>query len=150
MMSEGPSGSMSSTAMLLTPPGAAAIAVIRLCGPNVQPFLLRHLSRTGKVNRCVHADLRDGQLILDDVMAVGGAGGASVDLGVHGGPWVVRSILDLAQRSGFDLIGQPAPLAAFDGEILQREILASLPHARTELAIRALLAQRDAWALART
>src|SRR4051812_34562273 len=45
--------------MLLTPPGSAAITVVRLIGPNVPAFLSARFSRRAKVGRCVHGELRD-------------------------------------------------------------------------------------------
>jgi small GTP-binding protein len=68
---------------------------------------------------------------------------------LHGGPWVVRSMLDLARRGGFTVHERPTlplPDEAVDAEsALEREILANVPLARTELAIRELLGQREAW-----
>jgi len=74
--------------------------------------------------------------------------GTWADIHVHGGPWVVQATLELLAREGFDIVGpsEEPPLWAVDGEtILDREISAALPLARTELAVRALLSQRQAW-----
>ena len=59
-------------AVVLTPPGIAAIAVIRLAGPLNEAFAAAHLSRVPKAGRCVHADLRaagDDQ-VIDDLVVV--------------------------------------------------------------------------------
>lgn len=136
-------------AILLTPPGGAAIAVIRVLGPGVGDFLHRHFSREPQSGRCVHGELRDGERIIDDPVVAMADDAAWVDLNVHGGPWVVRSTLDLLLRSGFDVIespGLPLPPEAVDGsDDLERAALAALPLARTELGMRALLAQPHSW-----
>lgn len=136
-------------AYLLTPPGAAAIAVVRLLGPNVNAFLSRHFARPVAEGRCVHAEMRDGETVLDDPVVVGLPGGGA-DVSLHGGEWVVQSFLLLARKDGF-LVSEsneaPPPLEATDGaNILEREIQASLPLARTELGVRVLLDQSAAWA----
>ena len=139
---------MRNTAVLLTPPGVAAIAVVRLRGPGVREFLRRHVSKAAKAGRCVHAHVVDGDTVLDDAVAVVSDSG-TVDLNVHGGAWVVRSILDLADREGFKVAegaGLPLAVEATDGvTALEREIEAYLPMARTELGVRTLLSQRDLW-----
>lgn len=125
---------------LLTAPGSSAIAVIRLSGPGVDAFLARRFSKPVALDRCVHGLLRDGDRVIDDAIAVRSAG--FVDLNLHGGNWVVRSALRLAQADGFelcDLIPDPQ-----QSEIWQ-EVLAALPLAKTETAVRMLLAQPAAW-----
>jgi tRNA modification GTPase len=131
-------------AILLTPPGAAAIAVVRLTGPGVEAFLAQHFSRTTKIGRCVHGELRDGERVLDDPVVVHVAADV-VDINLHGGPWVVTSVIELARRAGFEHVNQSPEAVDGDTE-LQREVLAHLPQARTEQAIRVLLAQPAAWA----
>jgi len=143
-------------ALLLTPPGGAAIAVVRICGPGVGPFLSRHFSKVARPHRAVHGDLSDGVHVLDDPVIVLSGGGTVADINLHGGPWVVRSVLELARRSGFEVVtagtaaGNEAhslPAESVDADSdLEREILTHLPLARTELGVRALLAQKDAWA----
>jgi tRNA modification GTPase len=136
-------------AYLLTPPGPAAIAVVRLIGPSVGPFLAAHFSTPAREHRCVHGDLYDGEKVLDDPVIVLLDNGLGADINLHGGPWVVRSVLDLARREGFevhDRVEPPIPLDAVDGaNILEKEINAHLPLAKTELAARVLANQRAAW-----
>jgi tRNA modification GTPase len=134
-------------AMVLTPPGVAAIAVVRLSGPGVEGFVQRRFSRAVVPGRCVHGLLRDDERVIDDPVVVWCRGG--VDINVHGGPWVVRSVLRLAGEDGFEIVGGvdlPLLAEAVDEEgVLWREVLQHLPMARTELAVRALLAQPAAW-----
>jgi small GTP-binding protein len=140
-----------SRAILVTPPGAAAIAVVRIVGPRVARFLANHFSRPARPRRTVHADLRDGDRVLDDpVVVVLDDDGRSADINLHGGPWVVESVLNLLRREGFEVIastGDVMPEDAVDADDpLWRDVLAHLPLARTEQALRVLLAQPAAWA----
>lgn len=136
-------------AILLTPPGAAAIAVVRLVGPGVAGFLARHFDRPLAPARCVHGTLRDERgEVLDDPVIVFSPNGSFADISLHGGAWVVQSILNLAIRAGFtraNAFEGPDEAIEADGE-LEREVLTGVPLARTELALRTLLAQPQAWA----
>jgi len=136
-------------AMVLTPPGAAAIAVLRLCGPGVAAFLQAHFSKPPRAGFCMHGQLRDGETIIDDPVVVLAEDGAWAEISLHGGPWIVRCACQLAQRGGFRVL--PACLPTPDAAIgptespLQGEMLAALPLAKTQLAIKTLLAQPAAW-----
>jgi tRNA modification GTPase len=136
-------------AAVLTPPGVGAIAVIRLHGPRVREFLTACFSRPAKSGRCVHGELRDGDRVTDDPVIVLSQDGQSADVNVHGGAWVVQASLDLAQRHGFLIIDSthsPLPSFMLDASTeLEREVLAYLPLATTDLAVRVLLAQPTAW-----
>jgi tRNA modification GTPase len=137
-------------AILLTPSGAGAIAVVRLSGENVGGFLRDHFSKKVSVpGRCVHGELRDGGRVLDDPVVVAGPDGAWADVNVHGGGWVITSVIDLAARRGFEIVERadgPLLAEAVDAdEPIEREVLRFLPLARTELALRVLLAQPAAW-----
>jgi tRNA modification GTPase len=138
----------SNRAILLTPPGAAAIAVVRVAGPRVKEFFRLHFAREVMPSRAVHGELRDGDAILDDCLVVVSGDGSFVDINLHGGAWVVTSVLELLRRDGFEILSGEPPLPAdlMDGEtLLEREVAAYLPLARTEQAIRILLAQPRAW-----
>ncbi len=135
-------------AILLTSPGAAAIAVVRLVGPRAGEFLAMHFSKPAPENRCVHGILRDGDRELDDPVVVVSHNARVVDLNLHGGAWVVQSVLETARREGFEIHvdSRVVPEWAVDADDpIERDVLAYLPLARTELAIRALLAQPKAW-----
>lgn len=144
----GVAGIESSSAILLTPPSAGAIAVVRLTGARVQAFLRAHLSAATAFRRCVHGNLTDGNQVIDDVVAVL-LDENTVDLNLHGGTWVVRRVLELARREGFDFANSqaiPLPAGATDVvAVLEGEILSHLPMAQTEPGVRVLLAQRTAW-----
>jgi tRNA modification GTPase len=136
-------------AITLTPPGAAAIAVVRLAGPNVAEFLARHFSREPKRGRAIHGELRDGQRVIDDPVVVLHEAGDIADINLHGGLWVIEACLNLARRGGFEVLDPtsiPLNAAAVDASSkLEAEMLTHLPLARTELALRILLAQPRAW-----
>jgi tRNA modification GTPase len=140
----------SNRAILLTPPGVAAIAVVRIAGPGTAEFLHSRFSRVLQPSRPVHGILRDetGEQI-DDPVIVLSSDKQSADINLHGGAWVVRATLNLAQRAGFECTKGPTlPLSDFaidSADLIQREIEAHLPLATTELALRTLLAQADAW-----
>jgi tRNA modification GTPase len=140
------------TAIVLTPPGAAAIAVIRISGPGVEGFLSKHFSRTAAPLRCVHGALKDsGGAVIDDPVVVLSSDGNFADINLHGGPWVIASTMELLRRSGFDIVeeggaGEPLPAEAVEGEtILDREVMSHLPLAKTEQGVRMLLAQPENW-----
>ena len=136
------------TALLLTPVGSAAIAVVRIAGPGVARFLESHFSRPAKIGRCVHGNLTDGSRIIDDAVVVL-CDESTADINVHGGQWVVQSTLDLTAREGFTIQSSARSTAALMSieapTELEREVLFHLPSARTELGVRVLLAQKAAW-----
>lgn len=135
-------------AILLTPPGGAAIACVRIRGPAVGDFLSAHFTRAVLPGRAVHGELIDGPRVIDDIVVVR-ADSHTADLNLHGGAWVVRSALELAQRGGFGLPGSssmPLSPAAVDADsLLDFEVLTHLPFARTELGVRVLLVQSALW-----
>lgn len=130
-------------AWLRTPPGPGAIAVIRLSGPGVGALLARHFSKPPLAGRCVHGELRDtsGAIIDDPVVALIDANTA--DLNVHGGGAIIRGVLALAEQSGF--LAESPPIDAFAADVIEQEVLAALPLAKTKLGLIALLSQITAW-----
>jgi small GTP-binding protein len=141
-----------STAMLLTPGAGgqgSAIAVVRIRGSRVAGFLQRFFSKSPAAGRCVHGELRDGRSQIDDCLVVVSDDGNWADLCLHGGAWVIESVLLLAEREGFEVLEAKLPVAAEGldeaaGE-MEREMLMHLPLARNEPAIRMLLDQPNAW-----
>ena len=135
--------------MLLTPPGAGAIAVVRLSGPGVQDFLKTYFSAGAPAAlECRHGILRDGDRVLDDPVVVLSQDGQTADVNLHGGTWVVANALKLAQREGFLILPPSLPAAdvAFDADsVLEKEVLSYLPLATTERALTVLLNQVEAW-----
>ena len=85
-----------SRAFLLTGPGAAAIAVVRLTGPLTQTFL-----DVISPNPLRWADASmerwDEDRIIDDPVVVLLPEKRGADISLHGGAWVVKSALALAR-----------------------------------------------------
>ena len=160
-------------AVVLTPPGLAAIAVVRLCGPLNAAFAAAHLSRMPKVGRCVHADVRVAQVdaptcderpaqvgvptgathaggtaawtTLDDVVVVRTPAG-HLDLNLHGGTWVVASMLQLVERFGYRVADWTIADGAIDAEDdIERQMLLDLPRALSPAVLKMLTAQPAAW-----
>jgi len=133
-------------AILLTPPGTAAIAVVRLVGAGVQEFLAAHFSRPVVPGRPIHGNLIDAGRVVDDPVVVAAEDFSWADISLHGGTWVVREMLELARSRGYEIARTgDLPLDAFDGDLIEREMMVALPAAKTELALRWLLAQPSAW-----
>jgi len=115
--------------------------VVRLIGPGVAEFLARHVSKPSPPGRCVHAEIRDDEKVLDDAVVVTTAEFA--DFSLHGNPLIVRSMLNLAERCGFVVERDDDAVEAADE--LEREVLTHVPLARTREALAILLAQPEAW-----
>src|SRR5690242_17647205 len=95
-------------AILLTPPGAAAITVVRLVGPLTLSFLREHFSKAALPARCVHGNIFDGDRIIDDPVIMLLPDRDAADVNLHGGPWVIRSFLERARREGFEVVKNSA------------------------------------------
>src|SRR4051812_47889689 len=98
-----------SRAILLTPPGTSAIAVLRLTGPLVAVLLRDHVSRPIAPGRCVPAFLRAAHAnVIEDPIVALADDSPPLDLTPHGGPGVVKPPPPLARHIGFE-ITSPAP-----------------------------------------
>ena len=132
---------------LLTAPGPAAIAVIRLRGEAVAGLVAGHFRRGGRVvepaaGRVVHGDLLgiDGQP-LDDVVIVVDQGGPDWDarLHLHGGPGVHAACVALLQHCGFrEQQADAASLWDATDEI-EAELFGLLPRMMTMRGVRWLM-----------
>src|SRR5687767_3745316 len=91
-------------AVLLTPPGSAAIAVVRLAGAGIHRVFDGRFSGSIVPGRAVHGTLRDGDNVIDDPVVVFHEGGTIADVNLHGGPWVVASFMQLVRREGFEIV----------------------------------------------
>ena len=97
-----------------TPPGAGAIAVIRLTGPAAFAAAAAFLSPpAGKPahRRAYVLAVKDGSRLIDRVVAVFFKGPASytgqdtVEISCHGSPYIIRTILNLAVKNGARIAG---------------------------------------------
>ena len=136
-------------AILLTAPGVAALATIRLRGAGVHDFLSGHLSCELQDGQAVHGVFSSDGRVIDDPVVAWDAAAGQADLHVHGGHWVIHEILEAARGEGFMVVdrpGLPLPLEAVDAAtLLEGEILRWLPLAATREAIISLLGQKQAW-----
>lgn len=123
--------------------------MVRLVGTGVEEFLAGHVERSPAANRCVHTILRDGDQIIDDCVIVLHGVQTTADISLHGGPWILRRVLDLLERTGFhiDHLSQKllSPYVVDADSAIEREVLRYIPQARTEQSLRSLLAQPAAW-----
>jgi len=137
----------------LTPPGQAALCVVRIVGPLVRTFLQTRLSRPVHEGRLRHAELRDDVGVIDDPVVLLGMDGCTAEISLHGGTAVIEMVLTLAAADGFEILESPLELPVTgcaglhkpDRSVLELEVLHSLPLARTRLALQVLLSQPAAW-----
>ncbi len=149
---------------LLTAPGTAAIAVVRIRGHRVAEFIRRRISRDVPQGRLTHVELCDEEGVIDDPVALRHAED-DLELSLHGGAWVVEAVIRLALRDGFMLEHHEA--ASIDlpwhvvltprgvdqvcedervfAQQLERKIEADVSIAPTQRALSVLLSQTSAW-----
>jgi ribonuclease P protein component len=127
---------------MLTPPGRAALATLRLEGTGVGAFLARRFSRPVEPMRCVHGLLRDDDGVIDDPVVVLHPGGRCADITLHAGQAVIDAATQLAQAEGFESASRSDADAA---SLIEAEVLDALPDAPGEIAIELLLRQPNAW-----
>jgi len=136
-------------AVLISPPGKGALAVIHLCGEGAVALVTRLMGRSIAAEPSAGV-LRDGGEGLDEVMARrvrGFSAEETVEITCHGGPAVVERILS-ALESGGASRGDPAALlerGVETGQLdrLRAEAWSLLPRAATELAARVLHDQAE-------
>jgi len=139
----------SNQAVRLTASGVAALAVVRVVGEGLDSFFARRFDRALVAGKPVHGNLADDSGIIDDPLVLLARDGSWADISLHGGSWVVEATLQLLRADGFEIV-EPneldAPSIAFPvADAIEREMLTSLPLARTDLALRVLLNQPSAW-----
>ncbi|RPI61706.1 MAG: GTP-binding protein [Planctomycetaceae bacterium] len=142
------------TALLTTPPGKGGIAVILLAGPAAHEILadiFRPLQSHAKPlpNRLQLGHLLDHTGAVIDETVVAKISDCHIEINIHGGPQVVRSVLRLVEAKGAtiadsSLTGEtPLPPAhpKWNNPAVGRELLQTLPRARSEL-VTAVLSQQ--------
>ncbi|MCP4708362.1 MAG: GTP-binding protein [Planctomycetes bacterium] len=135
---------MTTCAALITPPGAAAIAVIQIVGPDsisvinqvFRPFRgdAGSFSADGLHYGVIFEDTEQ----IDKVMVAADPKKEIVDINCHGGPRVVQRILMLLQKHGVKISTWQKLTVA---ESVSAEVELILPQAKTELAVRAIAGQ---------
>jgi tRNA modification GTPase len=131
-----------------TPPGRAALAVVRVTGSGVPELIRSRLGRklTDRRATLVRWTSSEGAL-LDSVVATWFAGPGTytgedvLELSLHGNPLVVRAVLDDLHRSGIPLAapGEFTRRAVENGrmELSRAESVGALIHAETESSVEA-------------
>ncbi len=131
-----------------TPPGRAALAVVRITGPGVAPLLWSRLGRILSERRAtlVRWTSAEGDL-LDEAVATWFPAPATytgedlLELSLHGNPLVVRAVLEDLHRSGIPLAppGEFTRRAVENGrmDLSRAESVGALIHAETEASLEA-------------
>jgi tRNA modification GTPase len=136
-----------------TPPGAGALAVIRLSGPGAFKAAASFIRKPPAARTARLLPITDGARLVDRAIVIFFPGPGSytgedtVEISCHGSPYVVRAILNLAVRAG----ARPAApgeftLRAFlNGklDLAQAEAVGALVKAGSEAAHRAAITQLE-------
>lgn len=131
-----------------TPAGTAALALLRISGPDTSALAAAALGRRPEVRRVVRADYRDrAGAVVDEVLATYFAGPRSytgedtLEISCHGNPYIVQRILGdlLARGCRAAGPGEFTQRAFLNGrmELSQAEAVMDLIHARSERALAA-------------
>lgn len=134
---------------LLTSPGPAAIATLRVCGRAVEHFLRSYLRarpvETWQAGMMMRAALLDerGESIDDVLVAVHAAGPDwDVCVHLHGSPWLVRRCTELLVRTGLKPLDPLAASPWSTESLIDAEAYALMPHMFTLRGLAWLEAQR--------
>jgi tRNA modification GTPase len=131
-----------------TPPGRAALAVVRVTGPGIPDLIHARLGRKLSSRRATLVRWNSSEgAFLDEVVATWFAGPGTytgedvLELSLHGNPLVVRAVLDDLHRSGIPLAapGEFTRRAVENGrmELSRAESVGALIHAETESSVEA-------------
>ena len=140
------------TASLVTPPGKGGIAVVVLAGQGAERLaegvFRPNAGAPGRPGRLRLGKLMDGDDVLDEAIVRGEAD--RVEIHLHGGPVLVRRLLELLADRGVE-VKPPSADPAFDpahptwrNPAIGREMLELLPRARSLLAVAAISQQWSA------
>jgi tRNA modification GTPase len=139
--------------MVLTPPGAGAIGLVRVAGPKAVSIVARLFRphQGAELGKSQPGRLRYGLFVdegepIDDVVVVidPGGGEPSVDISCHGGVRVIERVLQALESAGVVLASLrevPGPLWR-TSSLIEREAIAELEKAGTARAVRFLAWQR--------
>lgn len=142
-------GSLHDTiAALATPVGTAAIAVLRVSGPETAKLTRAIFGRVPEPRLACHADYRDARgEMIDDVLFTFFAGPASytgedtLEVSCHGNPFIAQMILEdfLVRGCRAAEAGEFTKRAFLHGrlDLSQAEAVMDLIHARSERALQA-------------
>ncbi len=134
---------------LTTAPNPGAVAILQLVGPGVEQVLAQLTGRqVWEAGRLCLVDLAGIDRGMAVLLKPGSEGFAQ--LMPHGGPRVVRSLIEAITSLGIVVDNLPDPITAFPeaDSPIQAEALASVAKAASPSAIDLLLAQPALWRLA--
>ncbi|MBN1765027.1 MAG: GTP-binding protein [Sedimentisphaerales bacterium] len=136
---------MTLRAALITPPGPAGIAVVRLLGPKSPDLINKifhphkqsnNLSRTGR--NLIMGSIQDNEEIIDHVIIAYNLDNEIMDINCHGGPRIVQRLLLYLQKHNVEITSWKE-LNPVDS--IAEEIELTLPQAKTRMAAQAIAAQ---------
>jgi tRNA modification GTPase len=145
-------------AAISTPPGAGGIGIVRLSGPQALRLADEVFRGRERPSECAtytahYGHVVDGAEVLDECLLLVMRAPRSytredvVEIHCHGGPVVLRQVLDLVVRKGARLAGpgEFTQRAFLNGRIdlVQAEAVMDLIRAQTDLSRRAAMAQLD-------
>ena len=135
---------MTTRAALITPAGAAAIAVIEMVGPDCISVLQRVFrsykgdKESFNAKRLYYGIIFEDKEEIDKVIVAADSQEQVVDINCHGGPRVVQRILKVLQKHGVVITTWQKLKAAAS---VAAEVELILPQAKTQLAVRAIAGQ---------
>jgi tRNA modification GTPase len=145
-------------AAISTPPGAGGIGIVRLSGPQALRLADEVFRGRERPSECAtytahYGHVVDGAEVLDECLLLVMRAPRSytredvVEIHCHGGPVVLRQVLDLVVRKGARLAGpgEFTQRAFLNGRIdlVQAEAVMDLIRAQTDLSRRAAMSQLD-------
>ncbi len=138
-------------AVVLTPPGAGAIAVVRIAGPDALHVIEQLFEPSGSVsstglapNRLRYGRFRiDGEIVDDVIVSQFVLSGVPVaDISTHGGVRIVERVLQALEDKGVRLEDADSVPSWTAENRVELEILEALGQAKTERAVRFLSMHR--------
>lgn len=134
-------------AAVMTPPGAAAIATIRLIGPDSIGILKRIFRSDGgraidlaDPDRLMFGTIKDGPDTIDQVIVSADADRTEVDINCHAGRRVVERLILLLQQNGVEFADWQELISPHS---IAEEMELVLPRAITPMAVAAIVSLDD-------
>jgi tRNA modification GTPase len=139
--------------VVLTPPGAGAIGVVRVVGPDALSIVDRVFTATSgsqlvgnQEDRLRYGRFVDGNEVIDNVIVSRAPtrDTPAVDICAHGGVRVMERMLDSLERLGARLrdAGEPDDLIWAAADLIEQEAVHAIAHAKTARAVRFAAWQR--------
>jgi len=131
-----------------TPPGKGAIAILRLSGPDSWKIVQKHLRTRSKIvpRKAIHGWIHENGEDVDEVVVVfykspkSYTGEDMVEVMCHGGPLVVKKLLDLFLKSGARMAepGEFTKRAFLNGkmDLTSAEAVRDLIEAKSETSLK--------------